>query len=279
PGATSVALNLTYNGKLRDRVGQGNAALSADGAMDGTLTATLSASGGRTITALKLQSTGPGIWDTDGNSSFWALGVATALDAVPLVNNPASTAVNFAVPDGGSFVLFAADYAGIEFTPGATLTLTATFSDGTTATGTTTVPGATSVALNLTYNGKLRDRVGQGNAALSADGALDGTLTATLSASGGRTITALTLQSTGPGTWDTDGNNGFWALGVATALDGVPLVNNPASTAVNFAVPDGGSFVLFASAYAGIAFTPGATLTLTATFADGTTTTGTTRVP
>ena len=39
--------------------------------MDGTLTATLSASGGRTITALKLQSTGPGIWDTNASSPFW----------------------------------------------------------------------------------------------------------------------------------------------------------------------------------------------------------------
>src|SRR5204863_1917318 len=105
-------LSVTYDGKLRDRVGQGHAALSADGAMDGTLTATLSASGGRTITALTLQSTGPGTWDTDGNSSFWALGVATALDAVPFVNNPASTAMSLVVPDGGSFVLFASDYAG-----------------------------------------------------------------------------------------------------------------------------------------------------------------------
>jgi hypothetical protein len=36
-------------------------------------------------------------------------------------------------------VLFASDYAGIEFVPGATLTLTATFSDGTSATAATTV--------------------------------------------------------------------------------------------------------------------------------------------
>src|SRR6266851_103695 len=83
-----------------------------------------------------------------------------------------------------------------------------------------TSPPSSPAALSLTYNGKLRDRVGQGNTALGADGALDGTLTATLSASGGRTVTALKLQSIGPGTWDTDAGTAFWALGVATALDG-----------------------------------------------------------
>src|SRR5947207_3389703 len=116
-----ATFSVIYNGKARDRVGQGNTALAADGALDGTLTATLSASGGRTITALKLQSTGPGIWDTDASGVFWVLGVATALDA-PLINSPATMAVNLAVPDGGTFVLFASDYAGIEFVPGATLT-------------------------------------------------------------------------------------------------------------------------------------------------------------
>src|SRR5438270_5370845 len=42
--ASAATLSLAYNGKLRDRVGQGNTALGADGAMDGTLTATLSRS-------------------------------------------------------------------------------------------------------------------------------------------------------------------------------------------------------------------------------------------
>jgi len=66
---------------------------------------------------------------------------------LPSLNNPATMAVNFAVPDGGTFVLFASDGMGIEFLPGAILTLTATFSDGTTATATTSVEG-----LNVTYN-------------------------------------------------------------------------------------------------------------------------------
>jgi len=276
---TPASLSVAYNGKVRDRVGQGNTALTADGAMDGSLTATLSASGGRTVTALTLQSTGPGTWDTDGASGYWVLGVATTLDGA-LLNNPTTTGVNFAVADGGTFVLFASDYAGIEFAPGAALALTATFSDGTTATASTTVGGAPSsaAAVSVAYNGKLRDRVGQGPAALAADGALDGTLTATLSASGGRTVTALTLQSTGPGTWDTDGGSTYWALGVAATLDGA-LLNNPTTTGVNFMVADGGTFVLFASDYAGIEFAPGATFTLTATFSDGARTSAVTHVP
>ena len=51
-----------------------------------------------------------------------------------LLNEPSTAAVNFKVDDGGTFVVFASDYAGIEFVSGATLTLVATFSDGTAAT-------------------------------------------------------------------------------------------------------------------------------------------------
>ena len=269
-----ASLSVAYNGKLRDRVGQGNTALSQDGAMDGTLTVTLNADGGRTVTGLRLESTGPGTWDTSATSAFWALGVAATIDG-PLVNHASTMAVSFVVPNGGTFVLFAADYANIEFVTGATLTVTATFSDGSTATAATTAGGGappappSPSALGVTYNGKLLDRVGQGNTALSADGALDGTLTVTLNASGGRTITGLRLDSSGPGTWDTDGASAYWALGVATSLS-APLLNNTSTMAVSFTVADGGSFVLFASDYANIEFTPGATLTVTARFSDGT---------
>src|SRR5207237_5047867 len=186
--AGAPSMKVTYSGKLRDRVGQGNAALAPDGAMDGTLTATLSASGGRTVTRLTLQSTGTGTWDTDSSNQYWALGVAQTADSA-LLNNSSTTAVNFFVNDGGSFVLFASDYNNIEFAPGATLTVTAAFSDGTTASASTTLAAAGAPSLNVAYSGKLRDRVGQGNLALAPDGALDGMLTATLSASGGRPVT------------------------------------------------------------------------------------------
>ena len=133
------ALTLTYNGKLRDRVGQGNTVLAPDGALDGTLTATVSAAGGRTITALRLDSDGPGTWDTSSATQSWALAVAPSLDGAVL-NAPDTMAVNFPVADGASFLLFAADYQNLEFLPGRTLTLTATFSDGSTATAVTSVP-------------------------------------------------------------------------------------------------------------------------------------------
>jgi len=57
-----------------------------------------------------------------------------------LLNAAGTMAVNFPVADGGSFVVFASDYLDSEFLSGNTLTLTATFSDGSTATAVTTVP-------------------------------------------------------------------------------------------------------------------------------------------
>jgi len=138
--AVPAALTLAYNGKLRDRVGQGDTALGSDGALDGTLTVTLSATGGRTVTALRLDSTGPGTWDTTGGNLWWVLAVVPSLDGA-LLNAPGTMAVNFPVADGGSFVLFASDAQSMEFLPGRTLTLVATFSDGSSATATTTVAG------------------------------------------------------------------------------------------------------------------------------------------
>jgi hypothetical protein len=65
--------------------------------------------------------------------------VASSLDGV-LLNAAGMMAVSFPVADGGSFVVFASDYLTGEFLSGRALTLTATFSDGTTAIATTLVP-------------------------------------------------------------------------------------------------------------------------------------------
>ena len=328
------------------------------------------------MTGLRLDSdwpTAPGVWRTSSAGTInWVLGAAASLDGA-LLNAGGSMAVSFPVGDGGSFVVFAADYQGGEFLPGRTLTLTATFSDGSTAVASTTVqgelvtissvtpnqgvqaasvpvtiagsgfvvgaavtvngagvtvstvnvssptqltatfaiaagaavgardvtvtnpgaPGATltggftvttpsPASLSLAYNGKIRDRVGQGESALGADGAFDGTLTATLSAPGGRTITALRLDSNwamAPGVWRTNSpGSGNWVLGAAASLDGA-LLNAGGSMAVSFPVGDGGSFVVFAADYQGGEFLPGHTLTLTATFSDGSTAVGATTVP
>jgi hypothetical protein len=141
--ATPATLTLAYNGKLRDRVGQGETALGPDGGLDGTLTATLSANGGRTVTGLRLDSnwaSAPGVWLTSSpGTTHWVLGTASTLDGA-LLNALGTMAVNFPVADGGSFVLFAADYQSGEFLSGRTLTITVTFSDGTTAMASTTVP-------------------------------------------------------------------------------------------------------------------------------------------
>jgi hypothetical protein len=143
PTAGVTALSLAYNGKVRDRVGQGEAALAPDGALDAALTVTLSGSGGRTVTGLLLTSnwsSWPGTWRSSSpGTGNWVLAAAATLDE-PLLNAPGTMAVNFPVADGGSFVVFAADYLGGEFLPGNTLTVTATFSDGSTATAVTTAP-------------------------------------------------------------------------------------------------------------------------------------------
>src|SRR6267142_1793145 len=74
----AVTLTLAFNGKLRDRVGGGDTARTGDGALDGTLTLTLSADGGRTVTALRLSNTSGGVWDTTAPNNYWLLGVATS---------------------------------------------------------------------------------------------------------------------------------------------------------------------------------------------------------
>jgi len=147
----AASLTLTYNGMLRDRVGQGNTALAPDGVLDGTLTVTLSAPGGRTVTGLRLDSNAPGTWDTSNATMFWVLAVAPSLDGA-LLNAPGTMAVSFPVADGGSFVVFASDYQGGEFLSGRTLTLTTTFSDGSTATAATTVTGPTVTVGSVTPN-------------------------------------------------------------------------------------------------------------------------------
>jgi len=62
---------------------------------------------------------------------------------------------------------------------------------------------------------------------------LTATILAADIASGGRTVTALRLDSNAPGIWDTTTENIWWALGVATSLDGA-LLNAPGTMAVNF---------------------------------------------
>ena len=83
----------------------------------------------------------------------------------------------------------------------------------------TSRPGASAASIALSFNGEIRDRVGGGETALSADGRMDGTFTVTLSAgSGNRTVTRLDPARAGEGNWDTQPNNGFWVLGAASTL-------------------------------------------------------------
>ena len=123
------------DGKLRDRVGTADAALTADGASDNSLTVMLQpGSGNRTVSQLELKrSDNQGIlWNTVSGDGNWILGAAAFLDA-PLLN-AFNGSVNFAIADGGTFNVFASDFNNSLFPSGATLILTVRFTDGTTAT-------------------------------------------------------------------------------------------------------------------------------------------------
>ncbi|MGH7357722.1 MAG: hypothetical protein ACREJR_02790 [Candidatus Rokuibacteriota bacterium] len=136
--STGAGLTLAWNGKIRDRVNPSEG-LGTDGALDGTLTATL-AGGTRTVTQLVLVASGAGTgqWDTIPANSQWLLGAAAGLDTALL--NAANGTVSFEVLDGGSVVVFGTDWFAGKFVSGTTLTLTATFSDSSTAVAAVTVP-------------------------------------------------------------------------------------------------------------------------------------------
>ena len=96
--------------------------------------------------------------------------------------------------------------------------------------------------------------------------------------SGDRTVTKLELRLSSGGIWDTVSGTIYWVLGVAGSLDGT--LYNGSSGAVNFAVTDGTSFKLFAGDIIGGTYLPvGATATLTANFADGTSATASVVIP
>jgi len=133
-----ATLSLAYLGKVRDKVGGGNAAFGPDGGLDGSFQVTVGAgSGARTVTRLELRG-GGGVWDTDTATAHWALGATLGLDSALL--NGGNGAVSFGVTDGSVFYVFASDLSSAPFSSGAVFTITANFADGTTASATVTLP-------------------------------------------------------------------------------------------------------------------------------------------
>jgi hypothetical protein len=231
--APELQLTLVYNGLQRDRVGAGNSALTGDRVLDGTLTMTVSGGGGRVLTGLRLDSSAPGTWDTSRGTGYWVLGVARGLDD-PLLNQAGSMGIAVVPNDGESFALFAADYQGKEFLPGRRLTVRATFSDGTTATATTTGADSGGRAAAPADAGVRRDgpRPGGRRELGSQGGRGDGRyLHADRERQRGAGAHRLRLDSSAPGTWDTNSGTGYWVLGVAPGPD-EPLLNQPGTMAV-----------------------------------------------
>jgi hypothetical protein len=131
---------LVWNGKVRDGVGTNEGPPANDGAMDGTLTATLTG-GTRTVKELTLVASGAGSgqWNTVPSDGYWILGAADTVSSTPL-KNAANGSVNFQVNDGASFVVLGTDWFGGKFVAGTTLTLSATFTDDTVASASVVVP-------------------------------------------------------------------------------------------------------------------------------------------
>jgi len=126
---------------LLDRVGQANQFQGPDGHPDAVFTVTLPAGG--TVISLRLDSSYGGIWDTIVNG-FWTLGVSETLGSA--LYNAANDSVNFVVPVGGAFKIYASEwfldtttFPNGLFRPGATFILTVGLSNGTTFTVNTTL--------------------------------------------------------------------------------------------------------------------------------------------
>src|SRR5207247_256999 len=257
-------LGLAFLGKLRDKVGQGNTAFSADGALDGSFRVTVQAgSGARTVTRLELsRAGGGGVWDTDPATAHWALGAAGSLDG-GLLNSGTGT-VSFGVTDGGTFFVFAADPSSV-FTSGASFTLTANFADGASASASASVPFMPTISSVSPSTG-----VQGANLTVTVTGT---NFQAGASAAFGAGITVNSTQVA----WDTDPATANWALGASAGLDGA-LLNSGTGT-VSFGVVDGAEFFVFASDFGPAAFTTGSGFSLTVTLADGSVATVQTTIP
>ena len=133
-------LTLRYEGKLRDRVGEGNGLTSPDGKLDATFKVTVEpGSGPRTITQLELWTlNGSGRWDTIPTTQQWMLGATTgSLDGT--LHNTSNGSVNFATNDGQTHYLFAPDLSPSLFTAGVQVRLLARLADGSSTTVDTTI--------------------------------------------------------------------------------------------------------------------------------------------
>ena len=144
--APGLTLSVSYLGKTRDVVGTSDGAISSDGQLDAGFTVTIPST--KTLTKLTLTESSPsGVWDTQLGNQNWFLGVATTANG-SIVN---TSSLNLAVSAGGSVTIFASDASPNYFATGRSLTLTATFSDGSTGTGNITI-GSISVGITGDLN-------------------------------------------------------------------------------------------------------------------------------
>ena len=138
PPPPPTTMSLSYGGITRDVVGAGENLL-ADGRLDAEFAITLSES--KTITKLTLSNGMGGVWDTVPSNGTWFLGITAAGGTGALLNTPTADAN----VSGMAFLAYAADAATPTYIlPGMTMTVTAQFSDGGTATRSVVIPSTIS---------------------------------------------------------------------------------------------------------------------------------------
>jgi hypothetical protein len=143
PPPTTMSLN--YNGMTRDVVGPGENVL-ADGRLDAEFAIALSET--KTITKLTLSNGVGGVWDTVPSNGAWFLGI-TAGGGTGVLLNTTTADLN---TTGMVFLAYAADAATPTYIlPGMTMTFTAQFSDGGTATSSVVIPSPVPSAPSTEY--------------------------------------------------------------------------------------------------------------------------------
>src|SRR5439155_9989794 len=156
-------------------------------------------------------------WKRDRSGEMWAVDIdGSGFVSGARVSAGADITVSYVVWVSSTRLIASYAIAGGATSGPRDVTVTTTDTGGGTLTGGFTVNSP--VTLTLVYNGKLRDTVGGGDTALAPDGAADATITLTLNAAGGRSVTAVQLVNGVGGVWDTIAPNASWVLGVALSL-------------------------------------------------------------
>ena len=143
PTPSQFNATLSFDGRFRDRVGKSDSGIPIDGESDGTFSLTLpAATSTKFIESVDLLGPNGNEWDTIPQSSNikWVVGISDTLDGVLFNSSNGSIPhLAYTVGNPGTFKLFVPDSTPTSFSSGKSFTVTVKFSDGSTATASTTI--------------------------------------------------------------------------------------------------------------------------------------------